>query len=356
MPTPKTALQRNPHMISVHALGRPHAPPPQTTWPEPVDGWAGAPAVTGAAAASLYLPNIPAAVALAQGTGGNLLVTWTPPATDGTHSAATSFNLWSSPTGAGTWTTVSAVISPYTLNGLNAGAAYDVEVQAANTAGTSAWSTTTTLTTAAAGPTAPNAPAIASVAPRSDGTATNLAVIWTAPATDATHSAATGYNLRTSPTGAGTWTTVTGVASPYTVTGLAGAVAIDVEVQATNTAGSGAWSSIMTARTWGATVAPGSWVAASTQAHGTSVTPNGGVNMFAVAAPATVTGASFAWSASASVVPTTGLNAATGDGQTNGWGQYFSAPATAGTYYLWLFAQGASGTIGALVTSAITVT
>jgi hypothetical protein len=70
-----------------------------------------------------------------------------------------------------------------------------------------------------------------------------------------------------------------------------------------------------------------------------------------------VTGAAFAWSASASTVPTTGLIATSSDGQTNGWGQYFNAPATAGTYYLWMLAQGAGNvTIGALASSAITVT
>jgi hypothetical protein len=456
MPTSKTALERNPHMASIHALGHPDSPPPQSTWPEPLLGWAGAPSITGAAAASMlympnipaaaslaqgigsslsvtwttpatdathgtstsynlrsspsgagtwtivlgitspfaltgltagaaydvevqavnpagttawsvistlttaaattYVPNAPAAASLAQGTGSNLTVTWTAPATDGTNSAATSYSLRSSPTGAGTWTTVSGVTSPYTLTGLTAGAAYDVEVQAANMTGTSAWSAISTLTTAAAAPDPPNAPAIASVAPTPDGTATKLTVTWTVPATDGTHSAATGYNLRTSPTGAGTWTMVTGVTSAYTVTGLAGGAAIDVEVQATNTAGSGAWSAIITATTWGATVAPASWVAASTQTHAASVSPNGGVNLFAVAAPTAVTGGSFAWSSSATVVPTTGLIAATADGQTHGYGQYFSAPTTAGTYYLWLLAQGAGGTIGALVTSAITVT
>ena len=63
-----------------------------------------------------------------------------------------------------------------------------------------------------------------------------------------------------------------------------------------------------------------------------------------------------AWSASHSTVPTTGLIAAGADGQTNGWGQWFTAPATAGTFYLWTLAQGAGAvTSGALVTSAITV-
>ena len=198
---------------------------------------------------------------------------------------------------------------------------------------------------------------IAGVAPPADGTNTKLTVTWTAPAIDGTHGAATGYNLRSSPPGAGTWTTVSGVTSPYTLTGLAGATAIDVEVQGTNAAASpGAWSAITTGKTWGATVAPGGWTAASSQVHNTNVAPNGGVQMIAIAAPTAVTGAAFAWSASNSTIPTTGLIAAAGDGQTNGWAQYFSAPATAGTFYLWMLAQGAgAATIGALVTSAITV-
>jgi hypothetical protein len=303
-------------------------------------------------------PNSPGAASLAQGTGSNLTVTWTAPAVDSTHNAATGFNLRSSPSGAGMWTTVAGVTSPFTLSGLAAGAAIDVQVQASNAGGASAWSATSTLTTASSsGPYAPNAPAIAGVAPPPDGTNTKLTITWTAPAVDGAHGAATGYNLRSSPTGAGTWTTVPGVTSPYTLTGLAGASAIDVEVQATNAASSpGAWSAIVTGTTWGATVVPGNWVAATSQVHNTSVTPSGGVQMTATAAPTAVTGAAFAWSASNTTVPSTGLIAAGGDGQTNGWGQWFNAPATAGTYYLWLLAQGSgSVTIGALVTSAITV-
>jgi hypothetical protein len=304
-------------------------------------------------------PNVPSGVLLAQGTGSDLTVTWTAPVVDGTHSAATGFNLQSSPSGAGTWTIVSGVTSPYDLSGLAAGAAIDVQLQSSNTTGTSAWSATTTLTTAAAtGPGAPNAPVIASVAPPPNGTASQLTVTWTASAVDSAHGVATGYNLRSSPTGAGTWTTVTGVTSPYTLTGLSGATAIDVEVQATNAAASpGAWSTATTGTTWGATIVPANWSAAAAQVHNTSVAPNGGVNFAATPAPTAVTGGAFFWSASQTTLPTTGLIAATVDGQiVNGWGQWFNAPATAGTFYLWLLAQGADGTtIGALVTSAIVV-
>ncbi len=304
-----------------------------------------------------YIPNTPGAAALAHGTGSDLAVTWTAPAIDGTHNAATGFNLRSSPSGAATWATVTGVSSPYELTGLAAGAAIDVQLQSSNATGISAWSPTSTLTTAAAGSYAPNAPVIASVTPPPDGTATKLAVTWTAPVIDGTHNAATGFNLRSSPTGAGTWTTVSAVTSPYALTGLAGATAIDIEVQATNAAGSpSGWSAIMTGTTWGTTVAPATWTAAATQVHNTSVAPNGGVQMTATAAPTAVTGASFAWSTSGTTVPTTGLIAATLDGQTNGWGQYFNAPATAGIYYLWLLTQGTgASTTGALVTSAITV-
>jgi hypothetical protein len=315
--------------------------------------WSASSTLTTAPAA----PNAPPAPSLAQGAGSDLTVTWTAPSVDTTHSAATSFNLRSSLSGVGLWTTVSNVISPYDLSSLPAGAAIDVQMQAANAAGTSAWSGTATLTTATTGIYAPNAPSIASVAPPPDGTNTDLTVIWSVPATDGTHGAATGYNLRYSPSGAGSWTTVSGVTSPYTITGLTGGAALDVEVQATNAAASPSpWSTVGTGTTWGATVVPGNWTAAATQGHGVGVAPNGGANMTAAPAPTAVTGAAFSWSTSPSVVPTANLIAAAPDGQLNGWGQYFSAPATAGTYYLWMLAQAASGaTIGALVSSAITV-
>ncbi len=302
------------------------------------------------------IPNAPSAPSLAQGSGSDLTVTWAAPAVDSTHSAATWFNLRFSHAGANTWTTASNVTTPYELSGLTAGAAYDVQVQGVDDAGGGAWSASSTLTTAS-GVAVPNAPSIGSAAPPPDGTTSKLTVAWTAPAVDSTHSAATGYNLRYSPSGAGTWTTVSRVSSPYSIAGLPGAAPIDVEVQAIDaSANVSAWSSIATGTTWGATVAPGNLTVAAAQVHGANVAPSGGANLTATSAPTAVAGAAFAWSASPSVPPTTNLSAASSDGQTNGWGAYISAPATAGTYYLWMLAQNAGGTtIGALVSSAITV-
>jgi hypothetical protein len=252
---------------------------------------------------------------------------------------------------------VSGVISPYDLSGLAAGAAFDVQVQSSNAAGTSAWSVTSTLTTAATGINAPNAPTITGVSPPADGTNSKLVVTWTVPTVDGTHGAATGYNLRSSPSGAGIWTIATAVTSPYTLTGLGGATAIDVEVQATNASATpGAWSVVTTGTTWGCTVVWGTWSPGASQVHNTPVAPNTGVNIFAVAAPTAVTATVFAWSAGNSVVPTTNLIATTTDGQTNGWGQWFTAPSTTGTFYLWALPQDAGGAvIGALVSSSITV-
>jgi hypothetical protein len=358
MPKSKTPPSPNKHMVAVHALGHPNSPPPQTRWAQPGRGRGGEPAVPAAlGTVTPQPPDAPGAATLNEGSGSDLMVSWTAPAIDSTHGAATGFNLRSSPSGAGTWTVVSGVTSPFDLPGLLAGAAIDVQLQSTNAAGTSEWSSTSTLTTAATGPYAPNAPAITSVAPPADGTNSKLTVTWTAPAVDGTHGAATGYNLRSSASGAGTWTNVSGVTSPYTLTGLAGATAIDVEVQATNAAASpGAWSAVTTGTTWGCTIAWGSWQVGASQVHNSPVAPNTGVNITAVAAPTAVTGASFAWSASNTSVPTTGLIATTTDGQTNGWGQWFNAPATTGTFYLWALPQGAgSATIGVLVSSAITV-
>ncbi len=355
MPKPSTPIPTNPRMAEVHTFGHPSAPAPRTGWAQQGRGKVSTPGVPHP---STPLPYPPTALSLAQGTGSDLIATWTAPATDSTHATATGYNLRFSRAGIGSWATVSQASSPYDLSGLAAGTAFDVQVQSTNAAGVSTWSATSTLTTASAGPYAPNAPAIAGVAPPPDGTASKLTVTWTAPATDGTHGDATGYNLRYSPSGAGAWTTVTGVISPYAITGLSGAAAMDVEVQGTNAAASpGAWSAATTATTWGATVAPGNWVPATSQTHGASVAPNGGAQLVAVAAPTAVSGAALAWSTSNTAVPTSGLISAGADGQTNGWGQWFNAPASAGTYYLWLLAQGIGGvTTGALATGPITVT
>ena len=189
------------------------------------------------------VPNTPTGVSLAAGSGSSLIVTWVAPAGDSAHGVANSFNLRYSPAGAGTWNVVAGVTSPYTLSGLAAASAYDVQVESSNAAGVSAWSASGTATTAAA---APNVPLGVSLA---QGAGSDLTVTWVAPATDSTHGAATRYNLRSSPSGAGTWTVVSGATSPYDLSGLAFSAAIDVQVQSANVSGSSAWSATSTLTT-----------------------------------------------------------------------------------------------------------
>ena len=359
MPLSSRRLSRNLSMAKVHALGHPDSPPPQTRWP----GQSGLAATAHSqhsmvsAAPTSFRPNQPEPPTLGQGTNNDLIVLWTAPGVDSAHSAATTFSLRYSPSGTGAWTTVGSVSSPYGLTGLAAGTAHDIQVRAANSAGTSSWSATATLGTASVGHYAPNVPAVPNVAPPADGTVTKLLVTWAAPAVDGTHGAATGYNIRTSPHRANVWSVMNGATSPCTVGGLSGATAVDIQVQATNAASSpSAWSAAGMGRTWGAKVMPGGWQPATSQVHGTSVAPNGGAQLIAIASPTAVTGAAFAWSTSATTVPTAGLISAEADGQQNVWRQSFNAPATAGTYYLWSLARGAGGIIiGALVSGAIAV-
>ncbi len=81
---------------------------------------------------TIMVPNIPGALSLAQGNGSDLTVAWAAPTVDATHSAAMTYNLRSSPSGANSWTVVSGVASPYDLSGLAAATAIDVQIQASN--------------------------------------------------------------------------------------------------------------------------------------------------------------------------------------------------------------------------------
>ncbi len=307
-------------------------------------------------AAAVFIPNVPSAASLAQGTSSNLTVTWTTPAADSTHGSATGFNLRSSPSGAGTWTTVTGVTSPYTLAGLAGASAIDVQIQSSDAIGASAWSATSTLTTGTAITYPPNAPAMTGVAPVPNGTVTQLTVAWAVSAIDGTHGAATGYDLEYSVHAANSWTTVTSVASPYTITGLASGTSYDVQLRGKNaaTTSPSAWSASTTASTYSTVM---SWNTVTTP-----VVHNSGGNVFNLHTtpnPSGTVGVNFDWSTSATTntmtapSPTQSLGSGGYPINTNEWGGYVTAPATAGTYYLWGLVNDNSG---ALVSAAITVT
>jgi hypothetical protein len=306
------------------------------------------------------VPNVPTGLTASAGSPAYsaAALSWTAPAAGGLYGRASSYIVQYRLHGSGSWTTAASGVTgtSYTVIGLSHNSAYDFHVLGANSVGTGAASSVVTLTTDYA---PPNAPAIGNIAPANDGTTSKLTVTWAAPATDATHDAATGYNLQYSVHSAGSWTLVSGVTSPHTITGLSAGTSYDVEVQGTNssTTSPGAWSSATTASTyssaltWGVSGQPlSSFTHGSGNINGVN---NAGINVNAAPEPYAVY---LDATTSNTVIPTSGLTSVTYYNSTYQWADFYPVPSAPGTYYLWALAKDSSGNlIGAMVSGAITV-
>jgi prophage DNA circulation protein len=158
-------------------------------------------------------PNVPLIGSVAptlDGTTSKLAVTWAAPAPDGTHDAATGYDLQWSMHAAGAWTLVSNVSSGTVIAGLTAGTSYDVQVRAKNgsTNSPSAWSSTMTAST------------------------NSLTVVWgslgpTSPVSHTGSWPAGGLNFlvgSTPPAGTVGWIGYSATASPVPATGLNGPI------------------------------------------------------------------------------------------------------------------------------------
>lgn len=101
--------------------------------------------------AATQAPNTPAGLANGTPAATSVPYTWTASAVDGTHDAATTYQLSVSLSGAGSYTNNGAPVSgtSATLTGLTASTAYDVRIQATNAGGTSGYGTDTVTTAAA---------------------------------------------------------------------------------------------------------------------------------------------------------------------------------------------------------------
>lgn len=178
-------------------------------------------------------------------------------------------------------------------------------------------------------------------------TASSIALSWTVPISGGVPQS---YTVQYRVTGSATWTLgLAGVSgTTATVNGLTAGTSYDFQVLAVNAGGTGQASAVVSATTVAAAgvtkIAWGALAPASAYTVGQSGI---GVNVTATPAPP---GVEFGWSTSATTAPTAWTAAALVSGSL--WGQYLSAPATAGTYYLWAAATDGSGS---LVSSAITV-
>jgi hypothetical protein len=319
------------------------------------------------------IPNAPTGLTASAGTPAysEVNLSWTAPTTDSTHGPATGYIVQQSPHGADTWTKVGTPsTTSYTATGLSHDTAYDFQVYAVDAQGGSATPSSTVTITTDYSP--PNVPTISGVAPGTDGSATELWVTWSAPSTDSTHDAATGYDLQYSVHGANSWTVVSNLTSPYEITGLSASTEYDVQVRAKNasTTSPSAWSATTSASTYSYALGfgadgQGTSLPPTSPVSHTGSWPSGGLN-FAVTNPLShpsgMTGW-FVYDTQNATPPSTGNGhaAACSAVWTSTYGVYVSPPPTAGTWYVWAelttsTTAGSGSVTAAIVSSAITVT
>ena len=183
------------------------------------------------------VPGAPSTPSATSNGNSTSTVTWTAPASNG-GAAITAYVVQYSADGGATWTVASSsASSPYIVTGLTNGTAYIFEVAAINPAGTGPFSGASASAYPAS---APGAPTGVTGTPGN----TTVSVAWSAPASNGGASI-TAYTVQYSSNAGSTWTVATSSAasSPYLVTGLANGTAYLFEVAATNSAGTGSFSS-----------------------------------------------------------------------------------------------------------------
>lgn len=169
-----------------------------------------------------------------------------------TGSASFALSQWS--LDQATWTTVST--SPFTIPNLSSSTFYTVYMRSYNYDGISSATPHSFKSFTTPSPKPPNVP----TSPTTSGiTTTNITFSWTAPGTDATHNAATGYEYYTSatntaPTGSGTPTVSTSV--DFTYTSSVSPTPKYFWVRASNADGYSAWTNSVTATPTAQPVAP----------------------------------------------------------------------------------------------------
>lgn len=183
-------------------------------------------------------PGAPTSVTASSGSGA-ATVSWTAPASNG-GVAVSDYTIQYSSNSGSTWTTFVDTVSTSTsvsVTGLTNGTAYTFRVAAVNAVGTGSYSTASSAATPATTPGAPTSVT-------ATAGAGSASVSWTAPASNGGASI-TDYVIQYSSNSGSTWTTFsdgTSTSTSATVTGLTNGTAYIFKVAATNSSGTGSYS------------------------------------------------------------------------------------------------------------------
>jgi hypothetical protein len=260
-------------------------------------------------------------------TSSTIALSWQAPSSGG---AVSSYVVQYRLSGTTPWTGSASVsgTTSYQITALQAGTSYDIVVLAQNAAGAGATSSILTVATSGSSQlTVP--PQVSGLAPNP----TSINAIQLSWSAQSGSSAATSFSIQYRLTGASSWTSsvsgVTGTAT--TITGLQASTSYDFEVIGVNAAGSGTPSSVVTAVTFTSSQSVSSitWNLLPTgpYTHG-----SGAIGVNAQISPASAP-VQFGFSPSATTPPTSWTNAILVN--SNLWGAYLSAPASAGNWYVW---------------------
>ena len=278
-------------------------------------------------------------------TSSGVTLSWAAPSTGG---AVSLYTIQYRIAGTSAWQPYGQGIGNTTLvvTGLLPGTTYEFTVAAVNAAGPGSASGILTVATPPSVGVLPNAPTNLSL---TTITSTAMTCSWTgAPA------GGTGlfYTVQFRITGQGVWNTAANNLSALTVTitGLSPSTSYDVQVFASNNAGTGPASASVTATTIAGSglVTSIAWNLApiGTVTHGSGAM---GVNAHVNPASAAV---QFGFSTSPTLPPSTwvaGLHV-----NTDFWGAYVPTPSTAGTWYAWV--EGTDGSAPTVYATPFTVT
>jgi cellulose 1,4-beta-cellobiosidase len=308
-------------------------------------------------AAGVTAPGAITGLTLGTATTTTLPLTWTNPTTGGAVTAITV--QYRTPSGSGSYTVasnaVSASATSYTISGLTAGTAYDVQVFATNSAGNGTAGQLTNVSTASSG----SAPGAITNLASGTITSTTVPLTWTAATTGSPTSTTVQYRLH----GSGSWTTATsalsGTATSYTVTGLTAATAYDFQVYATNASGSGTVATLTNVSTISSYTAYTVTIFNNELPQNTtySLSGDGGYISTAVTVSPSPSAVWFFTSQSATAAPAVGTTLNTSGGAQGGLANniYYGTvpnPSSTGTWYAYAVAVNSSGVVGGTVTGA----